>query len=82
MQDVVQQAARAALGHGVPKSIQVSIDSARKIIKLIGPPGSGKSRIAREIPNRLTTAQRQQWRCMTGHFDDPKAMELEWEPRR
>lgn len=62
MRSVVVAAAQVVLGGPIPKAIKVEIDNSQRRIILLGPPASGKTRIARAIPR----ANRKGWRCYSG----------------
>lgn len=71
---LLESAAREALGREWPSETQIAARG-RKIY-LVGPPASGKSRIARAFWNRLTQAERDTIEIHTGH--DPNVTEPEF----
>ncbi|WP_029418079.1 hypothetical protein [Brevundimonas bacteroides] len=65
MREIIDAAAQKALGGPVPSTIKVKIDPALRVITMIGPMASGKTRIARAVP----VEARRGWTCLTGTND-------------
>ncbi|WP_309628767.1 hypothetical protein [Brevundimonas sp.] len=62
MREIINAAARTALGTPVPSNIKITVDASQRLVTMVGPPASGKTRIARAVP----VAQRRGWTCLTG----------------
>lgn len=66
MATAISQAAQTALGGPLPPEITVSIDYQQRIVTMVGPPASGKTRTWRALPAQVTEG----WRLHSGWMPD------------